>query len=171
MISLPQIPAALRYPGAYIAIDGSQAGLGGDIPAVLLVGQKLATGTAPAGEIVRLSGVKDAEAKAGIGSMLAQMAARYRKIDPALDLYMLPYADNVAGGMAAAPITVTAAAVAAVATLTARHKGTCGNGIDIRLNLYGEAMPAGLALTLTAMSGGAGDPLPGDLTATLGQRW
>lgn len=220
MISIPQMPAALRYPGAYIVVDGSQAGLGGDIPAVLLVGQKLATGTAPAGEIVRLSGVKDAEDKAGIGSMLAQMAARYRKIDPALDLYMLPYADNAAGVMAAAPITVTgaptasgtlalyiagrpvnvaitaaqtvdqvaaaiaaaitaagadipvtAAAVAAVVTLTARHKGTCGNGIDLRLNLYGEAMPAGLALTLTAISGGAGDPLPGDLTATLGQRW
>lgn len=220
MISIPQIPAALRYPGAYIVVDGSQAGLGGDIPAVLLVGQKLATGTAPAGEIVRLSGVKDAEAKAGIGSMLAQMAARYRKIDPALDLYMLPYADNVAGVMASAPITVTgaptasgtlalyiagrpvnvaitaaqtvdqvaaaiaaaitaagadipvtAAAVAAVVTLTARHKGTCGNAIDLRLNLYGETMPAGLALTLTAMSGGAGDPLPGNLTATLGQRW
>lgn len=220
MISIPQMPAALRYPGAYIVIDGSQAGLGGDIPGVLLVGHKLATGTAPAGEVVRLSGVKDAEAKAGIGSMLAQMAARYRKIDPALDLYMLPYADNVAGVAASAPITVTnaptangtlalyiagrpvnvavaaaqtvdqvaaaiaaaitaagadipvtAAAVAAVVTLTARHKGTCGNGIDLRLNLYGEAMPAGLALTLTAMSGGAGDPLPGDLTATLGQRW
>lgn len=220
MISIPQIPQALRYPGAYIAIDGSQAGLGGDIPGVLLVGHKLATGTAPAGEIVRLSGVKDAETKAGIGSMLAQMAARYRKIDPALDLYMLPYADNVAGVMASAPITVTAAptasgtlalyiagrpvnvaitstqtvdqvaaaiaaaitaagadipvtaaAVAAVVTLTARHKGTCGNSIDLRLNLYGEAAPAGLALTLTAMSGGAGDPLPGDLTATLGQRW
>lgn len=220
MISIPQIPAALRYPGAYIVADGSQAGLGGDIPAVLLVGQKLATGTAPAGEIVRLSGVKDAEAKAGAGSMLAQMAARYRKIDPALDLYMLPYADNPAGTMASAPLTVTAvptangvlalyiagklvnvaitaaqtvdqvaaaiaaaitaagadipvtaAAVAAEVTLTARHKGTCGNAIDLRLNLYGETTPAGLALTLTAMSGGAGDPLPGDLTATLGPRW
>jgi len=220
MISIPQMPAALRYPGAYIVVDGSQAGLGGDIPGVLLVGHKLATGTAPAGEIVRLSGVKDAEAKAGIGSMLAQMAARYRKIDPALDLYMLPYADNVAGVAASAPFTVTsaptasgtlalyisgrpvnvaitaaqtvdqvaaaiaaaitaagadipvtAAAVAAGGTFTARHAGTCGNGIDLRLNLYGEAMPAGLALTLTAMSGGAGDPLPGDLTATLGQRW
>lgn len=220
MISIPQIPQALRYPGAYIVVDGSQAGLGGDIPAVLLVGHKLATGTAPAGEIVRLSGVKDAEVKAGIGSMLAQMAARYRKIDPALDLYMLPYADNVAGVQASAPLTVTAAptangvlalyiagrpvnvaitstqtadqvaaaiaaaitaagadipvtaaAVAAVVTLTARHKGTCGNSIDLRLNLYGETAPAGLALTLTAMSGGAGDPLPGDLTATLGQRW
>lgn len=220
MISIPQMPAALRYPGAYIVVDGSQAGLGGDIPGVLLVGHKLATGTAPAGEIVRLSGVKDAEAKAGIGSMLAQMAARYRKIDPALDLYMLPYADNVAGVAASAPfavtsaptangtlalyisgrpvnvaitaaqtvdqvaaaiaaaitaagadIPVTAAAVAAGGTFTARHAGTCGNSIDLRLNLYGEAMPAGLALTLTAMSGGAGDPLPGDLTATLGQRW
>lgn len=220
MISIPQMPAALRYPGAYIVVDGSQAGLGGDIPGVLLVGHKLATGTAPAGEIVRLSGVKDAEAKAGIGSMLAQMAARYRKIDPALDLYMLPYADNVAGVAASAPFTVTsaptasgtlalyisgrpvnvaitaaqtvdqvaaaiaaaitaagadipvtAAAVAAGGTFTARHAGTCGNGIDLRLNLYGETMPAGLALTLTAMSGGAGDPLPGDLTAMLGQRW
>ncbi len=220
MISFNYIPAALRYPGAYIEVDGSQAGLGGDIPAVLLVGHKLATGTAPAGEIVRLSGVKDAEAKAGIGSMLAQMAARYRKIDPALDLYMLPYADNAAGTAASAPqavaavptengviplyiagrlvnvavtttqtvdqiaaaiaaaitaagpdIPVTAAAAAAVVTTTARHKGTCGNNIDIRLALYGEPIPAGLVLNLTAMSGGAGDPVPGDLTAILGPRW
>lgn len=220
MISFKNIPAALRYPGAYIEVDGSQAGLGGDIPGVLLVGQKLATGTAAAGEIVRLSGVKDAEAKAGAGSMLAQMAKRYRNIDPALDLYMLPYADNAAGVAATAPITVTAvptangvlalyiagklvnvavtanqtldqvaaaiaaainaagtdipvtaAAVAAVVTLTARHKGTCGNAIDLRLNLYGEAAPAGLALNIVAMSAGAGDPAPGDLTAILGPRW
>ena len=105
MISFKNIPAALRYPGAYIEVDGSQAGLGGDIPGVLLVGQKLATGTSAAGEIVRLSGVKDAQAKAGAGSMLAQMAKRYRNIDPALDLYMLPYADNGAGVAASAQLT------------------------------------------------------------------
>jgi phage tail sheath gpL-like len=219
MISIPQLPAALRYPGAYIVVDGSQAGLGGDIPAVLLVGQKLASGTAAAGEIVLLSGVKDAETKAGAGSMLAQMAARYRAIDPALDLYMLPYADNVAGVQATAPLTVTASptasgtlalyiagrlvsvaivsgdtptlvatAIAAaitanadvpvtatsalgVVTLTAKHKGTCGNAIDLRLNLYGETTPAGLATTLVAMSGGTGDPASGDLTAILGANW
>lgn len=214
------IPSVYRYPGAYINIDGSQAGLGGDIPGVLLVGQKLATGTAPAGEIVRLASDPDAVAKAGAGSMLAQMAARYRKIDKTLDLYMLPYADNAAGVQASAPLTVTgvptangvlalyinnklvsvpivadqtvdqvataiadaitaagadipltAAAVAAVVTLTARHKGTCGNNIDLRTNLYGEESPAGLALTITAMSGGAGDPAPGDLTAILGPHW
>ncbi|WP_035384001.1 phage tail sheath protein [Ferriphaselus sp. R-1] len=221
MISIPQLPAALRYPGAYVVVDGSKAGLGGDIPAVLLVGQKLATGTAPAGEITLISGVQDAINKAGAGSMLAQMAAKYRAVDPALDLYMLPYADLVAGVAATGTITptaaptangtlalyiagkivnvavtagmttaqvataivaaiaaagmdipVTAAAVAAVVTLTARHKGTCGNAIDVRTNLYGETTPAGLALTLVAMTGGAGDPVPGNLSAVLGQqRW
>lgn len=219
-ISYDNIPEALRYPGVYIEIDGSQAGLGDDIPAVLLVGLKLPTGTAPAGEIVRLSGVQDASNKAGAGSMLAQMAARYRKIDKALDLYMLPYAELPAGVKASGQITVTssateagvlalyiaqelvsvgieagaapaaiataiaaaiteadtdvcvtAAAVGAVVTLTARHKGLCGNDIDLRLNLADETTPAGLGLTLTAMSGGAGNPAPGDLTAILGQRW
>ncbi len=218
-IPFDYIPQALRYPGAYVEADGSKAGLGGDIPAMLLVGQKLATGTAPAGEIIRVSSVEDAKTKAGEGSMLHQMAERYRARDKVLDLYMLPYSDLVAGVKATGTITVTAqptasgtlalyvsgkvvnvgitagdtinnvataiaaaftdagipataAAAAAVVTLTARHKGTCGNHIDIRLNLYGETTPTGLGLTIVAMSGGSGDPVPGNLEATLGSgRW
>ncbi|WFP51427.1 hypothetical protein PL263_05200 [Methylomonas sp. EFPC3] len=218
-ISFDNIPQALRYPGVYIEIDGSQAGLGDDIPAVLLVGQKLAAGSAVAGEITRISSVYDAVQKAGAGSMLAQMAARYRAIDATLDLYMLPYSDNGAGVAATGTITVTnaatadgtlslyiggrlvsvgvtstmttaqiataiaaaftdadlpvtAAAVASVVTLTAKHKGTCGNNIDMRLNLYGELKPTGLALTLAAMAGGSGDPAPGNLATLLGaNRW
>ena len=112
-ISYDYVPQALRYPGVYIEIDGSQAGLGEDIPAVLLVGQKLPAGTATAGEITRISSVYDAQQKAGAGSMLSQMAARYRAIDETLDLYMLPYADNGAGVAATGTITVTAAATAA----------------------------------------------------------
>ncbi|WP_231409628.1 phage tail protein [Ralstonia solanacearum] len=219
-ITFSEVPQALRYPGAYIEIDGSQAGLGGDLPVVLLVGQKLASGTAPAGELVRVASVADAKTKAGDGSMLAQMAARYRNVDQTFDLYMLPYADNAAGvaatgsinvtnaatgdgtlalyiaqrpitvgvaaGQTAAQIAtaiaqaitdagvdipVTAVAAGAVVTLTARHKGTCGNAIDLRLNLYGEDMPTGLTLALTAMAGGTGDPLAGDLATLIGQKW
>lgn len=219
-IPFNEVPQALRYPGAYIEIDGSQAGLGGDLPIVLLVGQKLPTGTAPVGEVVRLSGIEDAKTKAGAGSMLAQMAARYRQVDPTFDLYMLPYADNPAGVAATGTITVTSAATAsgtlalyiaqravtvgistgqtaaqiataiaqaiidagidipvtaaaaeAVVTLSARHKGICGNAIDLRLNLYGEDTPAGLVLGFAAMSGGAGSPAPGDLSAMIGQQW
>lgn len=220
-ITFSEIPDALRYPGAYIEVDGSAAGLGGDLPSVLLVGFKLATGTAPVGEIVRIGSVADAVKKAGEGSMLAQMAARYRKNEKTFDVFMLPYAENPAGVAASGTLTVTAgptkagtlalyiaqrlvsvgvtagmtptqvataiaaaitalgldmpvtaAAVGAVVTPTARHKGSCGNDIDIRLNLYGEETPEGLVLSIGAMEDGTGDPAPGDLTAILGsQRW
>jgi len=219
-ITFSEVPQALRYPGGYIEIDGSQAGLGGDLPTVLLVGQKLPTGTAPVGEVVRLSGVEDAKAKAGEGSMLAQMAARYRKIDKIFDLYILPYADNPAGVAATGTLTVanpatdsgtlalyiaqrpvsvgisvgqttaqiataiaqaitdagldipvTATAAGNVVTLTSRHKGSCGNSIDVRLNLYGEDTPTGLVLTIAAMAGGTGNPAAGDLASQIGQRW
>ena len=46
--------------------------------------------------------------------------------------------------------------------LTAKNAGLLGNGIDIRLNYLGtqgsEVTPAGLTLTVTAMTGGAGAP-------------
>jgi phage tail sheath gpL-like len=214
------IPSALRYPGVDIEIDGSQAGLGGDIPAVLIVGQKLATGTAAAGEISLVSSVADAQAKAGAGSMLAQMVERYRAIDKVFDVYMLPYADSPQGQAAMGSIAITGTAtesgilslyvagrllsvavqkdqtsnmlaaaisqaLAAAPTLPvklynqsgstvglmANHAGTCGNDIDLRLNLFGETTPAGLTISLSAMTGGVGNPVAGDLTAILGQRW
>ncbi|MGV3581906.1 MAG: hypothetical protein ACO1N8_06340 [Methylophilus sp.] len=218
-VAFDYIPSALRYPGAYIEIDGSQAGLGEDIPAVLIVGQKLAAGTAPSGEITRISSVEDAVNKAGVGSMAASMVKKYRAGDKVLDVYMLPYSDNAAGVQATGQIEVTAiatqastlalyidgvavnvglaqnltlattaaaiaakinanndlpvtaASAGALVTLTARHKGTCGNSIDVRTSLYGEIKPAGLALTIGAMANGAGDPETGDLTAIIGQRW
>ena len=219
-ITFSEVPQALRYPGVYIEIDGSQAGLGGDLPVVLLVGQKLDTGTAPAGEVIRLASVEDAKKKAGAGSMLAQMAASYRRADQTFDLFMLPYADNpngveatgslvvntpataagtlalyiagkpisigipanvavedIAAAIAEAitaageDIPVTAAALDATVTLTARHKGTCGNDIDLRLGLYGEALPDELVVTLNGMTGGTGNPLAGDLPTLIGERW
>jgi phage tail sheath gpL-like len=45
------------------------------------------------------------------------------------------------------------------ASLTARHKGVEGNGIDVRASYYaGETVPAGVALAIVAMSGGSGNP-------------
>jgi phage tail sheath gpL-like len=57
---------------------------------------------------------------------------------------------------------VSASASTNTVTLTAKNGGTGGNGIDIRANYRGaaggEVSPAGLAYTITAMSGGATDP-------------
>lgn len=61
-------------------------------------------------------------------------------------------------------LPVTATAVTATVTLTAKNKGLAGNEIDLRLNYRGtangEATPAGLTLTITAMASGATNPVP-----------
>jgi len=86
-------------------------------------------------------------------------------------------ADEVAAAIVAAiaadaTLPVTAAAVAGVVTLTARHKGLSGNDIDVRLNYWPEdAIPAGLAVAIVAMTGGAGNPDLEDFIAALGDTW
>lgn len=79
-------------------------------------------------------------------------------------------AANIATATAAAinantTLPVTAAVdgvVTSKVNITCRHKGTLGNGIDIRFNFYGqvggEKTPAGIAAVITAMTGGATDP-------------
>lgn len=51
---------------------------------------------------------------------------------------------------------------------TARNKGEVGNDIDIRFNYYqGEALPKGLTATVTAMTGGTGNPDVADALAAI----
>jgi phage tail sheath gpL-like len=69
-------------------------------------------------------------------------------------------------------LPVTATAVTATVTLTAKNKGLTGNEIDLRLNYLGtpsgEAVPAGLTLTLTPMASGATNPVLDTALANLG---
>jgi phage tail sheath gpL-like len=56
--------------------------------------------------------------------------------------------------------------------LTAVHKGLLGNNIDLRVNYYGptggQTLPTGVALAITAMSGGTGTPTLTNLASTVG---
>lgn len=69
-------------------------------------------------------------------------------------------------------LPVTASATTATVTLTAKNKGLGGNEIDLRLNYQGsssgEAVPAGLTLTLTQMASGATNPTLDTALANLG---
>ena len=69
-------------------------------------------------------------------------------------------------------LPVSATSALGVATLTARNKGTVGNGIDLRINylgaLGGEAMPAGISVAIDAMADGATDPDLADAIAVMG---
>lgn len=56
-----------------------------------------------------------------------------------------------------------------VVTFTARNKGTTGNDIDVRHSHFaGEALPEGVGLAITAMAGGATDPVLDALWAVIG---
>lgn len=209
MISFNSIPAAIRVPGQYIEFDASRAvsGLPPIRNRVLIVGQRLATGTAAALTVQPIVKAGQAVELFGRGSMLARMAAAYKRADRYSEVHAIALDDAGAGVAATGTITVTGPATAAgaialmvagvrseiavaageaanaiaakidaaidalpdlpvtsavagaVVTLTARHKGTCGNSIDIRHSHdTGDALPAGVGLAIVAMANGATDP-------------
>ncbi|MCX0211869.1 phage tail sheath subtilisin-like domain-containing protein, partial [Escherichia coli] len=57
----------------------------------------------------------------------------------------------------------TASSSAGVVTLTARHKGLCGNEIPVSLNYYGfgggEVLPAGVQIAVATGTAGTGSPV------------
>jgi phage tail sheath gpL-like len=223
-ISFNGIPASIRVPGVYVEIDASRAirGLSAWPARVLIAGQRLATGTAPAGVPVRLASAGVANGLFGRGSMLAAMCAAWFRANTTTEVWALPINDLGAGVQATGTLTfagtataagtvnlliagqavpvgiasgntaaqaataaaaainaapdlpVTAAAAAAVVTLTARHRGIEGNGIDLRHSFQpGEALPAGLTLTIVGMASGTGNPDAdlGTALDALGDAW
>ncbi len=72
---------------------------------------------------------------------------------------------------AEAPVTAVVNATPEQIDLTARHKGTVGNSVDLRFNYYaGEVIPAGLTVAVVALSGGTGDPDVADAIAAMTDR-
>ncbi|WP_415257665.1 phage tail sheath subtilisin-like domain-containing protein [Thauera phenylacetica] len=209
-ISFNQIPANVRVPLFYAEMDNSQAGYFTQNQRALLIGQKLAAGTAVAGTPYLVARSDEAKKLFGLGSMLARMHELYRLNDSFGEVWCIALDDNGAGvaatgsaaitgtassagtlslyiagqrvqvavavgdtatavatALAAAinadtALPVTASAATGTVTVTARHKGSLGNDIALQMNyrgnLGGEATPAGLAVAITAMSGGATDP-------------
>ncbi len=208
-ISFNSIPVGLRVPGQLIEFDSSRATNGLPIlpNRLLIVGQKLAAGTAAALAPIVVAEAAQASALFGRGSMLARMVRAAKAADRYSELTVIPLADLDAGTAATGTITVTgpstgagtialmiagqrvpvtvasgatanntataigaainaaldlpvtATVATSVVTLTARHKGTTGNDIDVRHSHYqGEGLPAGIGIAIVAMANGAGDP-------------
>ena len=218
-------PGTLRKPGVYSEIDNSRA-VRGPQPVQyrrLLIGQMLATGTAVAEQLVRVTSAAQADTLFGAGSMLAGMVRAAFAQDTYTELQVMPVADNPAGVAATGVFSFTGPATAsgtlnlmiagrevdvgvtsgdaatAIATavaaainaaidlpvtaavdgvdafkvnLTARHKGLIGNDIDVRANYYdGQALPAGVGVTITAFAAGTGNPDLSTALAALGNEW
>ena len=209
-VSFKNLPANVRVPLFYAEMDNSQASYFTQNKRGLLIGQKLATGSAVVNTPYLVSSTDMAKTLFGPGSMLARMHAFWRQQDPFGELWCIALADNgaavaatgavnvsgpasaagsivlyiagqpvqvavsagdsatvIAGNIASAvnalsDLPVTASAAAGVVTLTCRWKGATGNDIllldSFRGSSGGEALPAGVALSYTPMSGGTANP-------------
>lgn len=111
-ISFNGISNALRVPLAYIEFDNSKAvtGTPGILHKVLMLGQKLPTGSAISGQAVRVQSESQAKTLFGRGSQLANMVRVFKKHNAMLDLWVLPLDEAESGAKAVGKIKVVGTA-------------------------------------------------------------
>ncbi len=112
-VSFNYIPANVRVPLFYAEMDNTQAGYFTQNKRALLIGQKLAAGTASVNTPYLVSTTDQAKTLFGTGSMLARMHALYRLQDAFGEVWCIAVADAGAGVAATGTITVTGPATAA----------------------------------------------------------
>lgn len=103
-ISFISIPNGLKVPGTYVEFDTSKAQQGASIQnhVVLLVGQRLAAGTKPAGQIDILTSESQAREYYGPGSMLAKMAEAFINANGGVNTVKAVALDDDGGSVKAA---------------------------------------------------------------------
>ncbi|RRN04683.1 phage tail protein [Bibersteinia trehalosi] len=107
-ISYNDIPSALRVPLAYIEFDNSKAvsGTPSALHKVLMLGTTLPTGTATAGQAVRVTAYSQAKILFGAGSQLAEMVKTFKAHNNSLDLWCLPLAEAESGANATGSVQI-----------------------------------------------------------------
>lgn len=108
MVDFNNIPSNLLVPFFYAEINSGGSPYEGQAR-LLLVGQKLAAGTAPAGvPFGPVQSESEVDALCGVGSMIGQMYRIARRNAPFQPIWILPLADP-AGAAAAGSITISTA--------------------------------------------------------------
>lgn len=168
-VQFNQIPENIRVPFMYFEINPGQAPYVSNAR-VLLMGQKLASGTATADEPIMVTGGEDG--LFGVNSQLAAMYKAARKVGPFQEIWAVPLAD--AGGAAKATGTINV-------NSAAPHNGTLvyyigDNRIQVPVNTLMtvaeivaslvQAVNTCTAIQVKATAGSAGADSTGTITIT-----
>ena len=160
-VTFKYYPTTNRVPGVYAEVDPNQANTGQVNQRTLLIGQKLASGLAPAGMPYLYSSAGDSHTAFGVGSQLDIMCARYRAIDGFGELWCLPLADDGASVAATGTLTMagTATAVGVVSLYVAGNVVSTAVSIGDTAATVATNIVAAIAqqptLPVTAASAGA----------------
>jgi phage tail sheath gpL-like len=113
-ISFNEIPSKILVPGVYTEVDNSKA-LSGPVAighVILIIGQKLAAGSATEGDLDLIFSADQADALYVIGSQLARMIRAAKAANPWTEMWAIPLDDAGAGVAATKTVTLTGAATA-----------------------------------------------------------
>ena len=163
-ISFNDVPSNLRIPFVAAEFDSSQAQQGPALLAYrgLIIGQKLATGSAAANSLHRVTNVDQVIELAGRGSMLHRQAIAWFASNKSTEVWIGVLEDDGAGVAATATITVTGPATAdgTFALYLGGERITIGvnsgdTDDDIAAAIVAE-ITANADLPVTAAVGGAG---------------
>lgn len=113
----------------------------------------------------------------GVPTASGTLAAYVQGVRIAVGVSVADTVSTIATALAAAinaetSIGVTASAAAGVVTVTAKHKGTLGNAIDLRIGYWvDDVMPAGVACVIAQSTAGATDPSIAAALAAITNDW
>ncbi len=151
-ISFNTIPSTLRVPFTAVEFDSSRSQQG---PALLpyrglLIGQKVAAGTATADTVVRCTSANNALTLSGRGSMLHRGALAWFASNSSTELWLGVLADNGAGVAASGTIVVsgTATASGTIALYCGGDLVTVGVAKDDTANTIAASINAAINLAL-----------------------
>lgn len=118
-ISFNLIPSNIRTPGVFVEIDNSRAmyGLQRFNTRILVIGQRLSTGTVAANVPTLVSSVEQAKTFFGTGSMLANQFKALKANNKYIETWAIALSDNGAGTAAAGAINFTGSTPTAAGTL------------------------------------------------------
>lgn len=110
-VPFEKVPGDIRVPLAYVEFDSSGALKGTPVLEwrTLFIGQMLPTGTAKAGEAVRITRKGEAARLFGEGSMLTGMLDLGKVANPFMEIWAIALEDDQAGVAAKAPLKVLTA--------------------------------------------------------------
>lgn len=153
MISFNQIPIDLRTPGAYLEFDNSAAvrGLPGMPSRILVIGQKLASGTQPALSPVKILDEAAAEAAFGRGSMAHLQFRALKAANAWTETWAIALDDDAAAAPAVGSI-LFGGAVGAAGTINLYIAGQ-----RVRIGVGATDTPATIATAAAAAVAAATD--------------
>lgn len=114
-VSFNDIPSNIRVPLVYIEFDNTRAvqGTPGIDHKLMVIGQRLSTGTVAEGVPTRITSADQAEQAFGRGSMLAEMFTKLKAANRYTESWAIALDENAAGVAASGTLTVTGTATSA----------------------------------------------------------